>query len=81
MSILSTSRVTFARPFQLPGMDRAHAPGTFEVVIEQEALDVSWPAYRLTTTIMLTSGSRVEAWPISEAQLNAALADDEAAGS
>ncbi len=69
-------RVVFTRPFILPGMDRPHAPGTFDVVVEREALDVPFPAFRLTTTILLSAGNAVEAWPVLQADLAAALAVD-----
>jgi hypothetical protein len=69
--------VTFSHAFLLPGLDRPHRPGSFDVVVEREALDVSWPAYRLTLTIMLTNddGSR-EAIDVTRDDLNAALLRD-----
>ncbi len=46
MNIRSTSRmVTFRYAFTLPGMTQPHPPGTFEVIVDQEKLDVSWDAY------------------------------------
>jgi len=33
--------VTFIHRFTLPGLERIHAPGTFEVRVRREALDVS----------------------------------------
>ncbi len=73
----STERVTFRHPFLLPGLDRPHRPGSFDVLVEREALDVSWPAYRLTLTIMLTNddGSR-EAIEVTRDDLDAALLRD-----
>jgi hypothetical protein len=78
VTVLSTSRVTFYRPFRLPSMDQIHGPGTFDVVVEQETLDLVWTAYRLSTTILLPRGGAIEAWPVSEAELSAALAADAA---
>jgi hypothetical protein len=37
--------VTFRYAFTLPGMTQPHPPGTFEVIVDQEKLDVSWDAY------------------------------------
>src|SRR5690606_34205851 len=51
--------VTFKSPFLLPGLDRPHAPGTFEVRIQREALDVSWDAFREHYTILLRDGGTV----------------------
>lgn len=68
-------KVTFRHPFILPGLD-PHPPGTFDVVTEREALDVSWPAYRLTVTILLSDGGRVEAIGVTRGDLDAALRRD-----
>lgn len=73
-----TEQVTFTRPFRLPDMDRPHPAGTFDLVIEREALDLSWPAYRLGITIMLTGNGTTEAWRVSRDDLDAALAADRA---
>jgi hypothetical protein len=70
------STVTFSRPFLLPGMDKPHAAGTFDVLTEQHELDVWWPAYKLTMTIMLPYGAAMEAWPVNRADLDGALAAD-----
>ena len=76
MSDTTSSNVVFTRPFSLPGMDALHAPGTFDVVVEREPLDVPWPAFRLTTTIMLSAGNAIEAWTVLQADLDAALLAD-----
>lgn len=76
MSDTTSSHVVFTRPFILPGMDVLHAPGTFDVVVEREPLDVPFPAFRLTTTILLSAGGTVEAWTVLQADLDAALAAD-----
>jgi hypothetical protein len=60
-------------------MEKPHAPGSFEVQTEDEPIDVSWEAYHRRMTIMLTSDGMTEAWPIREADLEAALAADQQA--
>jgi hypothetical protein len=57
-------------------MDRLHPPGTFEVQTDDEPIDVSWQAYHRRMTIMLTSGGLTEAWPVTEDDLETALAAD-----
>jgi hypothetical protein len=71
-----TSTVTFVHPFLLPGMDRSHQPGTFELVTEQHELDVVWVAHRTTITILLPSGAAIEAYPVTRGDLDAALSAD-----
>lgn len=68
--------VTFIHPFTLPGLERIHAPGTFEVRVRREALDVSWSAYLVTKTIMLTEHGMLEALEVKADDLQAALAQD-----
>jgi hypothetical protein len=60
-------------------MEKPHAPGSCEVQTEDEPIDVSWEAYHRRMTIMLTSGGMTEAWPITEADLEAALAAEQQA--
>ncbi|MBN9364897.1 MULTISPECIES: hypothetical protein [unclassified Devosia] len=72
----STEQITFRHPFMLPGLDRPHPPGTFDLVTEREALDVSWPAFRLSMTILLTEAGAVEAVPVTRSELDAALRRD-----
>jgi hypothetical protein len=72
----SVRRVTFDSPFLLPGMDKAHGPGEFDVQIVEEPLDVMWEGYHRTLTIMLTSGAVTEAVAVTEAALDEALAED-----
>lgn len=78
----ASKKVTFNRPFLLPGMDAPHAPGTFEVTVEEEQLDLMWDARMSITTIMLRYPGRVEALQISARALEEAqLRDlDSAAG-
>lgn len=78
MNIRSTSRtVTFQFPFILPDMAEPHPPGAFEVLVDEERLDVSWEAYRRTMRIMLTYPGRVEAHSVSSDDLDAALQRDQ----
>ncbi len=72
----SSRTVTFGHPFKLPGMDEYHPPGSFEVRSEEEPLDVVWEAYHTRLTLMLTSRGAVSAWPVTAAELEAALAAD-----
>ncbi|MBA8801101.1 hypothetical protein FHW77_004856 [Agrobacterium sp. RC10-4-1] len=65
--------VTIVRPFQLAGMTRPHPPGTFELWIDEEPLDVMWEAYHKTMTLILTSNGLIEAWPITEEELERTL--------
>lgn len=74
----ATEYVTFRHPFMLEGLDTPHKAGTFEVRTDRERLDVSWPAYRLTTTILLTGGGRMEALEVKREELDAALERDAA---
>ncbi|AXV16497.1 hypothetical protein CYG48_12845 [Neorhizobium sp. SOG26] len=73
----SFRRVTFQSPFLLPGMDKVHGPGEFDVQIVEEPLDVMWEGYHRTLTIMLTSGAFTEAVAVTEAALDEALARDQ----
>ncbi|MGK6315554.1 hypothetical protein [Neorhizobium sp. DT-125] len=57
-------------------MERAHAPGEFDVQVDEEPLDVTWEGYHRTMTFMLTSGGLTEAFSITEAALDEALASD-----
>jgi hypothetical protein len=70
------STVTFVHPFLLPGMDKPHAEGAFELASEQEELDVWWPAYRVTMTIGLPVGAAIETYPVTRDDLDAALRTD-----
>lgn len=75
-----TTTVTFDHPFTLPGMEHVHPAGTFEMKQERETLDVVWPAYRVTTTLLLPTTGGYEAWPISASDLDRLLANDKAGG-
>jgi hypothetical protein len=57
-------------------MEHPHPAGTFAVTTEKETLDVVWPAYHVTTTMMIPTPGGYESWPISAADLDRLLADD-----
>lgn len=69
----SAATITFHSDFLLPGLDRPHPPGTFELRERREALDVSFDASIVTRTIMLTSGGRTEALDVKADDLATAL--------
>jgi hypothetical protein len=68
--------VTFTLPFTLPGLGRPHPPGSFLVWERREPLDVSWDAFVVTKTIMLTGSGSVEALDVKADDLAAALDRD-----
>jgi hypothetical protein len=68
--------VTFRSPFFLPGLDRPHPPGTFQVWERREPLDVSWDAFVVTKTIMLTGSGTIEALDVKASDLDEALRRD-----
>ncbi|WP_127753261.1 hypothetical protein [Devosia sp. 1566] len=77
MSDQTTSRtITFRFPFTLPGMTEPHAPGTFEVITDEEQLDVMWDARRSSTRVMLVYPGRIEAFPVRASDLEEAIALD-----
>ena len=79
MNIRSSSRmVTFQYAFTLPGMIQPHSSGTFEIITDEERLDVSFDAYRTSSRIMLTSPGSVEAYSVTTEDLEAALLRDQA---
>lgn len=78
MSDRTTSRmITFQSPFTLPGMTEPHAPGTFEVITDEEQLDVMWDARRSSTRVMFVYPGRVEAFSVSAIDLEQAIAQDQ----
>jgi hypothetical protein len=68
--------VTFRHPFTLPGLGGPHRPGTFEVRVRRERLDVSWAAFVLTRTILLPEGGSIEALEVRTEDLETALKMD-----
>lgn len=58
-------------------MDTPHPPGTFELRIEEEDLDVMWHASRTSMSIILTYPGRSEAWAVTSDDLDRALANDQ----
>jgi hypothetical protein len=75
-STISLRTVTFRNAFQLPGMEREHAPGVFDVQVTREPLNVVWEGYHQTMTLMLTSGGLVEAIDVTATDLEEALVQD-----
>ncbi|MCR6636883.1 hypothetical protein [Devosia sp.] len=65
--------VTYRFPFKLPGMEEPHAPGTFEVRVEEEQFDVVWEARRPWLTILLPYLGRTEALPVTAGALEASI--------
>ncbi len=72
------NHVTFHYPFQFPGMEAKHPPGTFEVHVGEEPLDVVGEAYHRTLTFMLTLGGRTEAYSVPQEEVDQLLAADQA---
>lgn len=76
----SRQQVRFEHPFTLPGHPEILPAGHYEVFVEEERLEgLSFDAYRRTSThilIALKAGVE-EMWPISEADLEAALLRDQ----
>jgi len=68
--------VTFLLPFKLPGMQEPHMAGTFEILAEEEQLDVMWDARRTTLSILLRYPGRVEALPVTAGDLEQAILND-----
>ncbi|KQN77856.1 hypothetical protein [Devosia sp. Leaf64] len=58
-------------------MDRPHPPGTFELRIEEEDLDVMWHSSRTSMSIILIYPGRSEAWAVTGDDLNRTLANDQ----
>ena len=73
----TTDLVTFRHPFTLPGLEAPQGPGTFEVHVRRELLDVSWTAHLLTRTIMLPNRGGVEALEVRADDLAEALRLDQ----
>ncbi|QQR39697.1 hypothetical protein [Devosia rhizoryzae] len=73
---VTTRQITFNHRFALANMPEAHAPGTFDLVVEQIPLDVSWEAYRASCQLMLVDGGTTSAISVTMAELEAALLAD-----
>jgi hypothetical protein len=74
-----STTIRFNAPFTLPGLDREYPAGSYRVDIDEEQLDVSFPASRrVGTTIILVSGGVTQAWSTDARELEAALAKDSA---
>lgn len=70
----TTRRITFFHAFALSGM--SHGPGTFDLVVEEIPLDVSWEAYRTSCRLMLVDGGTMSALAVTMAEVEAALMAD-----
>lgn len=62
--------ITIPQPFQLAGMREPHAPGTFELQIDEDPIDVVWEAYHRTMTLILSSHGLTEMWPMSDEEIH-----------
>ena len=79
MSVRMTStEVTFSRPFVLHGFDRVEPAGTYLVETEEESIDeVSFAVWKRVATIMhITHGAATEYVRIDPEDLRKALARD-----
>ena len=79
---ISCKTVTFAHPFQLPGISGQQRAGSYEVETEEEPIaEVSYPAWRRLSTIMRIQsqdrGLSVEMIPVDPLWLAQALDDDQ----
>jgi hypothetical protein len=73
---ITTRSVTFKHRFALANMPEAHAPGTFDLLIEQIPLDVSWDAHRTSCHLMLIDGAMTRSIAVTMAEVEAALLAD-----
>jgi hypothetical protein len=75
--------VSFQRPFSLKGADQLFRAGAYQVITEEEQIEeVSFPAYRRVSTVMLVPrgprGSSIEMLSVDPADLDAAQMRDAA---
>jgi hypothetical protein len=78
---ITDHRVTFMRPFSLPGWEDSWPAGEYTVTTNEELLDTSFPAYhRVSTTIALRRGAETRYVEIVPLELAAALDRDRLAG-
>jgi len=75
-----TRRITFRHSFALASMLEPHAAGSFDLVVEQIPLDVSWEAYRTSCRLMLVDGGTTSAVAVTIAEIEAALLADNQQG-
>lgn len=77
---MTSTTVTFQRPFMLTGFNEAQAPGTYTVETQEEQLDsVSVPVWKRTVTIIhLRQGVTTEYQHIDPEELQDALSRDAA---
>lgn len=80
----TTSTVTFAHQFRLPGRSDALPAGAYDVLAEEELLQgLTFSVYRRTATYLKVVGAggkagRTEYLPVEEADLASALLKDRA---
>ena len=80
----TTSTVTFAHPFRVPGYEDELPAGRYEVIADEDLLEgLSFEAYRRTGTFLLVGGQpgrrgQTEMRPINWSDLEAAQASDRA---
>lgn len=79
----TTSTVTFAFPFVLPGYSSELPAGTYEIIAEDELLaNLSFAAYRRTAThiqVVNSDGTgRTELWPVDQHDLDLVISQDQA---
>ncbi len=81
-SRITSTTVTFQRPFQLSGFDELSAAGTYTVDTEEEQITaISFPAWkRIATVIHMNRAGAVEYVSIDPAELKDALVRDGAQG-
>lgn len=78
------SKVTFLQPFALPGSDALLPAGEYDLLVEEERLQgLTFDAYRQTAAYLQVADDprfpgRTELRPVSEADLQQALAPDPA---
>lgn len=78
------SKVTFPKPFALPGSQTLLPAGEYDLLIEEERLQgLTFDAYRRTGAFLQVGGKpgsagRTELQPVSEADLQQALGPDAA---
>lgn len=79
MTIRTTTRVvTFAKPFNLYGVEGALPAGDYTVATDEESIDsLSFVAWRrIQTTIRIVRGGVTEMWPVDATDLDEALNRD-----
>jgi len=79
MTVRTTrSSVTFRSPFRLPGIDELQPAGTFDIEIDEDAIEGNeHTVYRRVATILyVRSGGTTQAFTVDPEDLRTALAKD-----